>query len=115
VVRIAIIVASALGTLGFAALLAVALGRAAAIADQESERHHKERSVTPSIAAYRQSYAGFARAQSTIARASTIACPSSITEPTSRTSVRTVRSPVNSCTSRRPGIGLKTPGPNATP
>ena len=52
----AIIVASALGTLGFGAMLAVALGRAAAIADEESERTHAERCVTPSIGGYRQSY-----------------------------------------------------------
>jgi hypothetical protein len=56
VVRIAIIVASALGILGFGAMLAVALGRAAAIADQESERTHAARCVTPSVAGYRQSY-----------------------------------------------------------
>jgi hypothetical protein len=37
-------------------MLAVALGRAAAIADEESERTHAERCVTPSIGGYRQSY-----------------------------------------------------------
>jgi hypothetical protein len=55
----AIIVASALGTLGFGAVLAMAmaLGRAAAIADEQAELAHAERRVTPSIAAgYRQSY-----------------------------------------------------------
>ena len=34
----AIIVASALGAMGFSAMLALALGRAAALADEESER-----------------------------------------------------------------------------
>jgi hypothetical protein len=74
---LAIIVASALGTLGFGAMLAIAMGRAAALADRESERTHSERCVTPSIAGYSQSYAGFARAQPTITRKSSITAPSS--------------------------------------
>jgi hypothetical protein len=110
----AIIVASALGTLGFGAMLAIALGRAAALADRESERTHAERCVTPSIAGYRQSYAeldaGLARAQPTVVRGG-----SSIAAPSSRTSVGTQRLPVSSCTSRRPGIWSKAPGASPRP
>jgi hypothetical protein len=96
VVRMTIIVASALGAMGFSAVLAIALGRAAALADKRSERFLAERHANPTIIGYRQSYAGFARAQSTIAR------ESSMTEPPSRTSAGTHRLPVSSCTSRRP-------------
>jgi hypothetical protein len=81
---LAIIVASALGTLGFGAMLAMAMGRAAALADRESERTHAERRVTPSIAGYSQSYAGFARGQPMIARTSSSTEPSSSTSWTLR-------------------------------
>lgn len=65
-------------------MLAMAMGRAAALADRESERTHAERCVTPSIAGYSQSYAGFARAQSMIARTSSSTEPSSSTSWTLR-------------------------------
>lgn len=90
-------------------MLTVALGRAAAIADEQSERAHAERCVTPSAAGYRQSYAGFARAQSALARESSISALSS------RTSVGTQRWPVSSCTAPRPGVWLKAPGSNPRP
>lgn len=67
-VSVTIIIASALGATGFSAAFAVALGRAAALADRNSDRMLAERRVKPTVAGYRQSYAGFARAQSTITR-----------------------------------------------
>ena len=58
---VAIVVASALVVVGFAAMLMLALGRAAALADEDSERALAEHRVHPAIRGYRQSYAGFAR------------------------------------------------------
>ncbi len=99
-----IIVASALGAMGFAAIVVLALGRAAGAADEDAERMLAEHRAKPAIVGYRQSYAGFARAHSTIARESSIAVPSS------STSVGTQRLPVSSWTSRRPRVWLKAPG-----
>jgi len=82
---VAIIVTSALGILGFGGLLAVALGRAAALADEGSDRVMVERRASPTVVGYRQTYAGFARAPSTIG------WESSISEPSSSTSVGTQR------------------------
>jgi hypothetical protein len=106
---VAIIIASALGTMVFGALLAVALGRVAALADEDADRLLAEHDSDPPIAAATQRYTGFARAQSMIPR------ESSITEPSSRTRVGTHRLPVNAWTSRRPGVWLKTPGSNPKP
>jgi hypothetical protein len=109
VVWVTIIIASALGAMAFGALLVVALGRVAALADEDADRLLAEHHADPPITASAQRYSGFARAQSTIAR------ESSITEPSSRTRVGTHRLPVSAWTSRRPGVWLKIPGSSPKP
>jgi hypothetical protein len=104
-----IIVGSALAAIGFSAMLAIALSHTAARADEELDRQLAERRASASITVLRQSYEGFARAQSTISR------DPSITSPSSRRSVGTQRLPVSSCTSRRPRVWLNIPGSGASP
>jgi len=98
VLSMTIIVASVVAAMSLGVLLTLALARAAALADENSDRMLTEHTEQAPITGDRLSYAGFgfARAHSTIAR------ESSITEPSSRTSVGTQRLPVSSVTSRRP-------------
>ncbi len=93
-----IIVALAVGAVGFSAMLAIALGRAAGAADRNMEAMLATRRSKPPLTVIRRSYAGLDPAQATIAR------ESSMTVPSSRTSVGTQRFPVSSWTSRRPRV-----------
>jgi hypothetical protein len=70
---VTVIIASGLCVIAFFVFLAVALSRVAARADEESERWLAERRANAPIKAYRMTYAGFARAQATVASESSIA------------------------------------------
>ncbi len=106
----------ALALLGLSTILALALGKAASRGDADLDRfelrsklHARDLREHPAIGMRRESYAGLALAQSTIARE-----PSS-TVPSSSRSAGTQRSPVSSFTSRRPRVRLNTPGSGARP
>src|SRR5580692_10504584 len=100
VVLLTIIVTSALGATVLSAVFVIALGRVASLADKDSQRILEQRRAAHALERRRQGYAGWARAQSTMAR------ESPITVPSSRIRVGTQRSPVSSCTSRRPRVWL---------
>jgi hypothetical protein len=104
---LALIVALTLGV-GFAATVMIALGRAAARGDDALANRLTE-SLPESIVSRRQSYAGFAPAQSTIS------FDPSMTVPSSSNNVGTQRLPVSSWTSLRPRVWLNIPGSGANP
>jgi hypothetical protein len=106
---VAIIVAVALGALGFSAALAIALGRVAASADESSERMLAESRAAAESADFRRGYAGWARTQSMVARE-----PSSAVR-SARSRMGAQRLPISSCTSRRPAMRLNRPGRGARP
>jgi hypothetical protein len=104
-----IVVASVGGALGFSAVLVLALGRVAGRADRDAAELWEARKATLSMTLFKDDYAGFARAQSTITR------ESSITVPSSSSNAGTHRFPVNFSTSERPLVLLKIPGSGAKP
>ena len=104
-----IIIVSVLTATAFITTLAIALGRAAAHADDELDSMLERDLPTGLISARRQSYTGLAWDQATISR------EPSITLSSSSTSVGTQRFPVSSCTSRRPWVWLNRPGSGANP
>jgi hypothetical protein len=92
VVRVTIVIALGLGAAGLGVLFVVALGRAAALADEESGRLVSEQRASASLAGYRQSYEGFAWPHATLAQ-------EPFAERSSRTSIVARRLPASSCTS----------------
>jgi hypothetical protein len=109
VLSVIVIVALGLAAIGFSATLVFALGRVASRADRDMDELLAARRANPAPVPRGATYAGLARAHATIA------CDSSITVPSSSTSVGTQRFPVSSCTSRRPRVWLNTPGRGAKP
>src|SRR6202035_3738181 len=107
--RMIIIIVSVLTATAFITTLAIALGRAAANADDELDSMLERDRPTGLLTARRQSYTGLARDQATISG------EPSITLPSSSTSVGTQRFPVSSCTSRRPRVWFNRPGRGAKP
>lgn len=96
-----IIAVAAVATwLGCCAVIALALSRAAALADRdmESQARQLQRERGPRLRLLNGGYAGWPSAHATISR------EPSITVPSSSTSVGTQRFPVSSWTSRRPRV-----------
>jgi hypothetical protein len=106
---IVLVIASASAALVLSAMLAIALSRAAGQADAELERELANRRAAVALRLTPGRYAGFARAQSTIA------WEPSITLPSSSTSTGTQLLPVSCFTSRRPRVRLNGSGSRPRP